>query len=239
MPVKPFSFRSLWVVCSWLMLMPVAASAAPSPSQSRSRTASPKIAKASGLQKKGKRRARHPVFSGYQVPESRLRSSPLQRPSGRLVMTSVNDPSAYVSVNIYNPDGSFNDDALDSLNQMWRCRRTGTERAIDPHLFEILSHVYDRFGKPLELVSGFRNQKRTTSFHFLGSASDIRITGVPERELMSFVESLDTGGMGLGIYPHGHFIHVDVRPEPSYRWVDYSPPGSGDNRPKRRRAPNS
>jgi uncharacterized circularly permuted ATP-grasp superfamily protein len=45
------------------------------------------------------------------------------------------------------------------------------------------SHVFDRFGKPVELVSGFRNQKRTTSFHFVGSASDIRISGVAEREL--------------------------------------------------------
>ena len=191
----------------------------------------------------GKRRVQHhQVFSGYQVPEARLRSQPLPRPSGKLEMLSVNDSSAHVSVNIYNQDGSYNDDALDELNHFWRCRRTGTEKAIEPHLFEILSLVYDHFGKPLELVSGFRNQKRTTSFHFIGSASDIRITGVSERALKEFVEELDTGGMGIGIYPHGHFIHVDVRPEPSYRWVDYSSPGSGElGHPKnqRKRSPNT
>jgi len=189
---------------------------------------------------KAKKRVRHPVFSGYQVPEQRLRSTPLTRPSGHIVITSVNDPGMRLDVNIYQADGSFNEDALDQLNHFWRCRRTNTEKAIDPHLFELLSHVYDRFQRPLELVSGFRNQKRTTSFHFIGSASDIRITGVHERELKEFVEGLDTGGMGIGIYPVGHFIHVDVRPEPSFRWVDYAPPGSGDTRPKaRKRAPNS
>jgi uncharacterized protein YcbK (DUF882 family) len=188
-----------------------------------------------------KKKAHHPVFSGYQVPESRLRSEPLARPSGRLEMISVNDSTAHVAVNIYNADGSYSDDALDELNRFWRCRRTGTEKAIEPHLFEVLSHIYDHFGKPLELVSGFRNQKRTTSFHFIGSASDIRITGVPEEKLKAYVEQLDTGGMGIGIYPHGHFIHVDVRPEPSYRWVDYSPPGTSDmGHPKtRKRDPNS
>ena len=49
--------------------------------------------------------------------------------------------------------------------------------------------------------------------------------------------SLDTGGMGLGIYPRAGFVHVDMRPEASYRWVDYSPPGSGDmGRPKSKRS---
>ncbi len=92
----------------------------------------------------------------------------------------------------------------------------------------MLSRVYDHFGKRIELVSGFRNQKRTSSFHFHGSASDIRIPGVPDSELHKFVASLDSGGMGLGIYPRAGFVHVDVRPEPSYRWVDYSPPGTSD-----------
>lgn len=233
--MRLFSFRKIVVVCSWLTMMPLVAAAAPNVAQGGGKRIS-SASKKSGSKRKG----RHSMFSGYQVPEVRLRSQPLQRPSGKIEMTSANDTKAYLQVNIYNPDGSFNDDALDQLNHFLRCRRTGTEKAIDPHLFEILSHVYDHFKKPLDLVSGFRNQERTTSFHFQGSASDIRILGVHERELKEFVEGLDTGGMGIGIYPHGHFIHVDIRPEPSYRWVDYSPPGGGPKQtPKRRRAPNS
>lgn len=192
--------------------------------------------------KAAKSKVRHPIFSGYLVSESRLRTRPVKRPSGNLSIVSVNDPKNFVTVNIFNPDGSYNTDALEKLNHVWRCRRTDTEKEIDPHLFEVLSHVYDRFKKPLTLVSGFRNQKRTTSFHYIGSASDISVPGVNDRQLKEFVEDMDTGGMGIGIYPHAGFIHVDIRPEPSYRWVDYSPPGSSDmGQPKseRKRAPNT
>ncbi len=28
--------------------------------------------------------------------------------------------------------------------------------------------------------------------------------------------------MGIGIYPRSQFVHIDVRPPPSYRWIDYS-----------------
>ena len=191
---------------------------------------------------KQKAKVRRPVFNGWLVPEARLRNKPVTRPSGNIIISSVNDPKNVVTVNIYNPDGSFSDEALEKLNHVWRCRRTEAEKQIDPHLFEVLSHVFDHFKKPLTLVSGFRNQRRTTSFHYIGSASDISIQGVPDHRLKEFVEALDTGGMGIGIYPHAGFIHVDVRPEPSYRWVDYSPPGSSDmGQPKtpRKRAPNT
>lgn len=213
----------------WLGLVPAAASAETAPA------AKPAV-------KAQKSKVRHPIFSGFLVPESRLRTQPVKRPSGNLQISSVNEPKRLVTVNLYNPDGTYNDASLEQLNRVWRCRRTEAEKEIDPHLYEVLSHIYDRFKKPLTLVSGFRNQKRTTSFHYIGSASDISVPGVPDHQLKEFVEAMDTGGMGIGIYPHAGFIHVDIRPEPSYRWVDYSPPGSSDmGQPKtqRKRAPNT
>jgi uncharacterized protein YcbK (DUF882 family) len=174
---------------------------------------------------KKKKRARGPAFSGRLARADELRTDPLDKPSGHIELYAVNFRQE-LTVDLYKQDGSFDDDAIDKLNYLFRCKRTDTEKAIDPHLFEILSRVYDKYGKRIELVSGFRNQKRTSSFHFHGSASDIRIPGISDTELHRFVASLDTGGMGLGIYPRAGFIHVDVRPEPSYRWVDYSPPGS-------------
>jgi uncharacterized protein YcbK (DUF882 family) len=188
------------------------------------------------------KKAARPVFSGWAVSEAKLRTQPLKKPSGKLEIYSLHDPKTVVSVNLYNADGTYNEEALDQLNHLWRCRRTETEKAIDPHLFEVLSHIYDKFKKPLALISGFRNQRRTTSFHYVGSASDITIQGMSDQQLKNFVETLDTGGMGIGIYPAAGFIHVDVRPEPSYRWVDYSPPGSSDMgqpKTKRDRSPNS
>jgi hypothetical protein len=41
--------------------------------------------------------------------------------------------------------------------------------------------------------------------------------------------------MGVGLYPRSEFVHVDVRPLPSYRWIDYakSDPDNPDKRPPR------
>lgn len=188
---------------------------------------STKAAPAQGPKGKKKKHARVPVFSGRLAAATELRDDPLPRPSGHIEFFAVNFQEK-VAVDIYNEDGSFNEEALDTLNHLFRCKRTNTEKAIEPRLFTVLSHIYDRFQRPLELVSGFRNQVRTTSFHFHGAASDIRIAGVSDKELHKFVASLDVGGMGLGIYPRAGFIHVDIRPEPSYRWVDNSPPGTSD-----------
>ena len=168
------------------------------------------------------------------MPLARLRSEPLPRPSGNLKIVSVNFRDETLEVNIYNADGSFNEESLEKLYHLWRCKRTGTEKPINPHLFEILSLIYDHFEAPLELVSGFRNQEHTSSFHFHGSASDIRVQGVDADTLHAFATTLDAGGMGIGRYPRAHFVHVDVRPEPSYRWVDRSPPGENMGHKKKK-----
>jgi uncharacterized protein YcbK (DUF882 family) len=179
--------------------------------------------------RKHKRKNRHARVSGHAVPEEQLRQEPLARPSGNLhlVFPGVKDE---VEVNIYNADGSYNIDALEQASHLLRCRRTETEKPMDPQLLMLLSHVYDHFGsKPLQIVSGYRNQRKQTSNHFKGTATDIRIEGVAPKKIREFAETLDGGGMGIGIYPKGGFVHIDVRPPPSYRWVDYSPPGSNES----------
>ncbi len=168
------------------------------------------------------------AFAGRLASSNELASEPPSKPSGHIVLTAVNFREN-VDVELYQEDGSFDPEALDQLNHVFRCKRTNTEKSIDPRLFEMISRIYDHFGKPMELVSGFRNQERVSSFHFHGSASDIRIPGVSDNELHKFVTSLDAGGMGIGLYPRAGFVHVDIRPEASYRWTDYSPPGKGDS----------
>jgi uncharacterized protein YcbK (DUF882 family) len=173
--------------------------------------------------------------SGHNVKRDELRKEPLSKPSGDIWIYAENFREE-VKVNIYNKDGSFNEEALASLDHGFRCRRTKESRAVDPRLYEMLSRIQDHFdGKRINLVSGFRFQRNEGSRHYHASAMDIRIKGVSVRKLRNFADSLDTGGMGIGIYPKAGFVHVDFRApgEPSYRWTDRSGPG-GKSKGKRR-----
>ena len=167
-------------------------------------------------------------FQGHGVAKGTLRTEPLEKPTGQFTLNSPN-VGEKATVNIYKPDGTFDEEALAKLDELFRCKRTGEVRAVDPRLYEQLSRIADHFeGKEVELVSGFRFAERSSSRHYHASAMDIRIKGVTIKEMYAFAESLDGGGMGIGIYPRSGFIHVDFRApgEPSYRWTDYSPPGS-------------
>ena len=116
------------------------------------------------------------------MPEGALRKDPLGMPSGDLELRMLGLDES-VKVNIYNEDGSYNVEALRSLDHVLRCRRTDDEKPIEPRLFTILSHVYDHFGgKPIDIVSGYRNQRKTTSNHYKGTATDIRIAGRDPQE---------------------------------------------------------
>ena len=182
-------------------------------------------------------------FQGRGVPSTELRTDPLDRPSGDVWVYSENLRQG-VQVNIYRPDGAFDEDALARLDEVFRCKRTQEVRALDPRLYEQLSRLQDHFGKTrATVVSGFRFAERSSSRHFHASAIDIKLENVGLRDLYDYARSLDPGGMGIGIYPHSGFIHVDYRApgEPSYRWTDYSGAGSRDRarrgKAKRGKAP--
>jgi uncharacterized protein YcbK (DUF882 family) len=183
---------------------------------------------ASASPAKGTAKAKSVAFSGHNAATSTLRTDPLPRPSGEIDLKAEN-LGEEVHLNIYKADGSFDEDSLAKLDDMFRCVRTGEVRAVRRELYEQLSRIYDHFGKQIDLVSGFRFAERNSSRHYHASAMDIRIPGVSIGEMYKFAESLDVGGMGIGLYPTSQFIHVDFRApgEPSYRWTDYSGHDSG------------
>lgn len=239
---------------------PLAGAAGEARAESRASASSGKRAKKSAKQaraersrktkvcktSKGKRRCKWVArFDGHGVAETRLREEPLPRPSGDVWLYSVNSREE-IKVNIYDENGETNPEAMAQLDHLFRCRRSGEERAVDPRLYEILSIIYDEFGqRRIELVSGFRNQPNEGSRHYHASAMDIKIPGVSVNELYEFANGLDTGGMGIGKYPTSGFVHVDWRApgEKSYRWTDYSGPdddeGGSKKRRQRKRQPNS
>ena len=99
--MKSISIRIALLFSSWLTIVPSVAAATPASSAGS-------VKKVATGAKKGnakKKRARRPIFSGYRPPRrscARTRSAPL----GPTRLASVNDPSAQVSVKIYNADGS-------------------------------------------------------------------------------------------------------------------------------------
>ncbi len=188
---------------------------------------------ASASPAKGKAKAKSVAFSGHNAATASLRTDPLPRPSGEIDLKAEN-LGEEVHVNIYKADGSFDEASLAKLDDMFRCVRTGEVRAVRRELYEQLSRIYDHFGTQINLVSGFRFAERNSSRHYHASAMDIRIPGVSINEMYKFAESLDAGGMGIGLYPSSQFIHVDFRApgEPSYRWTDYSGHDSGKHSKK-------
>ncbi|MBS1120145.1 MAG: hypothetical protein H6Q90_2373 [Deltaproteobacteria bacterium] len=186
------------------------------------------------------RQARTASFTGHNAPKAEYRTEPLGKPSGDLWFRAEN-LGEQVRVNIYKPDGNFDDAALAKLDDLFRCVSTGKVRAVRAELYEQLSRIQDHFDhKTLVLVSGFRaaigsTVERTSSRHYHASAADFRIEGVSIYEIRKYAESLDMGNMGIGIYPTSQFVHVDFRApgEPSYRWVDNSGHGKPAKRPGR------
>jgi uncharacterized protein YcbK (DUF882 family) len=160
--------------------------------------------------------------AGVEVSDARTRATPPPRPSGNIDLFHVYRQEA-LKINIFNPDGSYDIEALRAVSHLLRCVKTDAEKDVEPRLLVVLSHVYDHFHQRIEVTSGYRNQRKTTSFHYRGSASDITITGVAPTRLRAFVESLDAGGMGIGLYPRAGFVHVDIRPGASVRWIVYNP----------------
>jgi uncharacterized protein YcbK (DUF882 family) len=168
------------------------------------------------------------------IAASTANAGTLEKPSGDVWLYAEN-LGEEVRLNIYKRDGSFDDAALAKLDDLFRCVRTGAVRAVRPQLYEHLSRIYDHFGgKRIELISGFRLVDRNSSRHYHASAMDIRIRGVSLRAQYAFAMQLDTGGVGIGLYPTSRFIHIDFRApgEASYRWVDRS---GHDDKPAGRR----
>jgi uncharacterized protein YcbK (DUF882 family) len=167
-------------------------------------------------------RAEGPWFTGWAAAPDEMAQTPPSPPSGNVWVWSVNGLGE-AKVNIYNADGTFNSEALAQLDAVLRCARTDETKAVDPHLYEMLSRVYDHYTRRMDIISGYRNQDQHLSKHYLAEAVDFHVPGTQDRALWQYVESLDTGGMGIGYYPNAGFVHMDIRPsEPSYRWIDRS-----------------
>ena len=122
----------------------------------------------------------------------------------------------------YAVDDEYVPEALEALNRLLRDFRTGDRHPIDPHLFDLLHSIRERTGstEPFHIISGYRSPATNTmlrqhsegvasgSLHMKGQAIDIRLPGVPLRQLRG--AALDVRGGGVGYYPASDFVHVDT-----------------------------
>jgi len=116
--------------------------------------------------------------------------------------------------------------SLRRANRFFRSRKTQRRRAVHPRLLRALAHVQQHFdNRRIEVVSGYRTPAEgqdLNSYHQVGRAADVFISGVSKEMLFRFCRTL--ARMGCGYYPKAKFVHFDVRGT-SAVWVDRSAPG--------------
>jgi len=120
--------------------------------------------------------------------------------------------------------------ALSDLNRFLRDHYSGLIGNMDPALYDIMYALSTslRARTPYQIISGYRaphtNERlRTTrgggvakrSLHMDGKAVDLRIPGVPLKELRDAALELKAGGVGY--YPGSDFVHIDTGRVRSWR----------------------
>lgn len=145
---------------------------------------------------------------------------------------------------VYRIGDTYIPDALNRLNEFLRDSHNEEVSEYDPRTFDVLHTMLAKLGKlnaPVNILSAYRTQETndmlresgTTnaalhSQHIEAKALDIRVPGVSAPVLRDAALSLDAGGVGY--YPKGQFVHVDVGP---VRQWTYSPHVSKHSRHSR------
>jgi uncharacterized protein YcbK (DUF882 family) len=119
-------------------------------------------------------------------------------------------------------NGHYDDSALEDINHVLRDHRTGDVYPMEPALLDLLFVLGGtvRAREAFQVISGYRSPKTNArlrkasngvarrSLHMQGKAIDIRVPGVPLKELYQQARSLRAGGVGY--YAASNFIHVDT-----------------------------
>ena len=113
------------------------------------------------------------------------------------------------------------------LEHLLRCRQTGQRHAVNPRLADALYRIGRHFpGHRVEIFSGYRPRafcNRTQSRHMSGSAIDFHVEGIDNRVLVAFLRKTFHPA-GIGFYPHGVHVHLDLQREDDAYWVEAEVP---------------
>lgn len=99
---------------------------------------------------------------------------------------------------------------------------------IDEKLVKYLQQIRNHFGKPITINSAYRCQKHNKavggssgSYHTVGQAADIVVSGVKPAEVAKYAETIGILGIGLYESKDGNFVHIDTRTKKSF-WYGHS-----------------
>jgi uncharacterized protein YcbK (DUF882 family) len=116
--------------------------------------------------------------------------------------------------------------AVGELTHFLRCNHTGKQRKVDPRLMRALYTVGRHFdGHRVEVYSGYRPRAwctRPHSRHLTASAVDFHIDGVDNEELVRWLRSTFHPA-GVGFYPNGVHVHLDLDRAHDTYWVEAGP----------------
>jgi uncharacterized protein DUF882 len=127
---------------------------------------------------------------------------------------------ARASVRLYASDGSVDTKARDTFEQI--VASTGEAHPLAVRLEQLIVKAAYHFQRARVLVlSGWRPH---AGRHTSGEAIDFKLEGVRTAQLAAYLRRLPRAGVGVYTHPRTQFVHLDVR-EPSYHWIDASPPG--------------
>ena len=126
---------------------------------------------------------------------------------------------------VYRRGDVYVPEALTRLDRFLRDHRVQTVAHYDPRLFDLLSELTAKVGRPdaeINVICGYRTpwsneflrgRSRSSgvarhSLHMKAEAVDIRLPGVRTARLRDAALALGRGGVGY--YARSNFVHVDV-----------------------------
>lgn len=122
---------------------------------------------------------------------------------------------------VYWEQGRYLPDALGHLNHVLRDHRTDEVHPIDPITLDLMAAISRKVDakSPFEIISGYRSPVTNkmlrndstgvakNSFHMQGKAVDLRLPGIPLKDVRKAALELRMGGVGY--YPKSDFVHID------------------------------
>ena len=124
----------------------------------------------------------------------------------------------------YLEGGSYLSSALRDIDHLLRDRHNQSEHPIDVRLLDLL-HAFKKqagYHGSFEVACGYRSAETNRmlrrhgvhaakdSLHIQGQAVDVRFDGLSLRKAHQIALDMRLGGVGF--YPHGNFLHLDVGP---------------------------